>query len=214
MELSNWVREMAKERRDAPREDLISDLVQTNDMNDRLRTDEIVSLVTGLIGAGSETTAIGGLIALRTLFDHPDALARLRSDRSLLGPAVEEILRFGFGGPGGLPRYAVRDFTLRGKKIRKGQMMMLSFSGASRDPAVYENPDTFDMEREPRDLLVFGNGPHFCIGANLARQELRCMLDAALDFLPEKARYREDLQEFQQQAMFRRPTNLPVDFGP
>ena len=213
LELSTWVREMAKERRDAPREDMISDLVQVADLDDQLRTDEIVMLVTGLISAGSETTSIGGLIALRTLFDHPDALARLRAERDLIPSAINEILRFGFGGPGGLPRYALRDFELRGQQIRKGQMLMLSFGGANRDPAIYEDPDEFDIERDPRDLLVFGNGPHYCLGANLARQELRCMLEAAFDFMPEDARYREDLQEFEQTAMFKRPINLPVDFG-
>ena len=170
-------------------------------------------LVSGLISAGSETTSIGGLIALRTLFDHPEAMSKLRVDRSLLPNAINEILRFGFGGPGGLPRYAVRDFELRGVQIRKGQMLMLSFGGASRDPAIYDDPHVFDIERDPRDLLVFGNGPHYCLGANLARQELRCMLDAALEFLPEAACYREDHQEYEQMAMFRRPVNLPVDFG-
>ena len=92
-------------------------------------------------------------------------------------------------------------------------MLMLSFGGASRDPAIYADPHVFDIERDPRELLVFGNGPHYCLGANLARQELRCMLDAVLDFLPEAARYREDLQEVEETAMFRRPVNLPVDFG-
>ena len=213
VELSSWVREMAKERRDSPREDMISDLVQATNLDDQLQTEEIVMLVSGLISAGSETTSIGGLIALRTLFDHPDAITRLRADRSLLPNAINEILRFGFGGPGGLPRYAVRDFELRGTQIRKGQMLMLSFGGASRDPAIYEDPHVFDIERDPRELLVFGNGPHYCLGANLARQELRCMLDAVLDFLPEAACYREDLQEVEETAMFRRPVNLPVDFG-
>ena len=58
---------------------------------------------------------------------------------------------------------------------------MLSFGGANRDPSVYDEPDRFDIERDPKDLLVFGNGPHFCLGANLARTEMRCMVDAILD---------------------------------
>ena len=100
-----------------------------------------------------------------TVLDHPDDLERLRAERSLLPKAISEILRFGFGGPGGLPRYAARDFELRGKEIKKGQMLMLSFAGAGRDPAVYRDPDTFDIDRDPKELLSFGSGPHFCMQA-------------------------------------------------
>jgi cytochrome P450 len=212
-ELAGWVRELAAERRAEPRDDLVSDLVRAQASDEKLLDDEIVILVTGLIGAGSETTALGGMIALVTLLEHPDELARLRADRSLLPSAVNEILRFGFGGPGGLPRYAVRDFELRGKPIRRGQMLMLSFAGAGRDPAVYADPDRFDLERNPKDLLTFGNGAHFCLGANLARAELRWMLDAALDFLPEHAVFSRDRMEFSPMGVFRRPVTLPVDFG-
>ena len=140
--------------------------------------------ITGLIGAGSETTAMGGMISAMTLLDHPEQMEKLRRERGRIPNAVSEILRFGFGGPGGLPRYAVHDFELRGKTIRKGQMMLLSFGGASRDPAVYEEPDVFDVIRDVKDLITFGNGPHFCLGANLTRQEMGCMIEAMLGFLP------------------------------
>jgi cytochrome P450 len=122
-------------------------------------------------------------------------------------------MRFAFGGPAGLPRFAVRDFELRGKQIKKGQMLMLSFGGANRDPAVFDDPDTLDIERDSRDLLVFGNGPHYCLGANLARQEMGAMLDAALDIVTPGSRVREDLQQFQQMGLFQRPLNLPVEIA-
>jgi cytochrome P450 len=170
--------------------------------------------ITGLIGAGSETTSIGGMIAAMTLLDHPEQMELLRRDRSLIPNSITEILRFGFGGPGGLPRYAVRDFELRGKAIRKGQMMMLSFGGASRDPAVYEDPDRFDVKRDVKDLITFGSGPHYCLGANLARQEMGCMIEAMLDFLPPGSRWRKDLMEFQITGLFRRPVTLPIELGP
>ncbi len=213
MELAEWVRKLADERRHAPREDLISDLVQARDEGRATSDDEIITLVTGLIGAGSETTAIGGLVSVLTLLAHPDTLARLRRDRSAIPAAVNEILRFGFGGGGGLPRYAVRDFELRGKKIEKGQMIMLSFTGAHRDPSVFPDPDRFDIDRDNSALTIFGHGPHFCIGVHLARSEMRAMIDAALDFLPEHARHREDLVNWQRTGFFRRPLNCPVDFG-
>ena len=74
----------------------------------------------------SETTNLGGMVQIRTLLEHPEALSRVRDDRSLIPNAVNEIMRFAFGGPAGMQRFAVRDFELRGKKIRKGQMIMLA----------------------------------------------------------------------------------------
>lgn len=213
LELVEWVRKMAAERRAAPRDDLISDLVQVQARDERLGTDEIAILVTGLVGAGSETTAMGAMAGIRTLLARPDVLARLRADRSLLPGAVSEILRMGFGAAG-VPRYALRDFELRGRPIRKGQMLMLSFGAAGRDPRVYEDPERFDPARDTRELLTFGNGPHFCLGAHLARAELRCMIGAALDFLPPAARLRDDLIQWSEAGLFRRPATFPVELDP
>ncbi|MEN8158605.1 MAG: cytochrome P450 [Myxococcota bacterium] len=211
VEISDWVREMTKERRDTLREDMISDLIRAQDRGDRLSDDQIIMTITGLIGAGSETTAMGGMIAAMTLLDHPEQMEKLRQEPEWIPNAVSEILRFGFGGPGGLPRYAVRDFELRGKTIRKGQMMLLSFGGASRDPAVYDDPDVFDVTRDVRDLITFGNGPHYCLGANLARQEMGCMIEAMLDFLPAGSRWLKDEMEFQQNGLFKRPVTLQIE---
>ena len=123
---------------------------------------------------------------------------------------MNEIIRFTFGGPAGLPRYAVRDFELRGKKIQKGQMLLLAFGGANRDPEVYEKPDVLDLHRDVKDLVTFGNGPHFCLGANLARQEMGCMIDALLDILPAGSMIVEEAMEFVDAGLFKRPLNLPV----
>ena len=213
VEIAEWVRKLAAERRGSLGEDMVSDLLRAQDRGDRLSDDEIVMTITGLIGAGSETTAMGGMIAAMTLLDHPDAMERLRREPERIPNAVLEILRFGFGGPAGLPRYAVRDFELRGKSIRKGQMLMLSFAGASRDPAVYDDPDRFDPTREVRDLVTFGSGPHYCLGVNLARQEMGCMIEAMLGFLPPGSRVRRDRMEFQPMGFLRRPTNLPVEIA-
>ena len=126
-----------------------------------------------------------------TLLRHHDTLERIRRDRSLIPRAVEEILRFALGGPAGLPRYALCDFTLRGQQIRKGEMLMLSFGGANRDPAVFEHPDVFDIARDASEHVVFGGGAHFCLGANLARQELACMLDGLLGILTPGSKLRD-----------------------
>lgn len=210
-ELAIWVREMCGKRRLQPEEDLLSDLLRAQEHDQKLSEDDIVLLVAALVAAGSETTALGGLAVVGAVLEHPEAMARLRDDRSLIPGAINEIVRFAFGGPAGMPRYVLRDFTLRGRKIQKGQMILLSFAGANRDPAVYENPDRLDIDRDVRDLLTFGNGPHYCLGANLARQEMGCMLDALLDILPPGSRVREDQLELQDSGMFKRPLNFPVD---
>jgi cytochrome P450 len=212
-ELAPWVRAMVAERRASPREDLISDLLRAGDADGAIGDDEVVMLVAVLIGAGSETTNLGGLLVIRTLLEHEEALERVRDDRSLVPRAVEEIMRFAFGGPAGMQRFAVRDFELRGRRIRKGQMLMLALGGANRDPAVFADPDRLDLERDNRETLVFGHGPHYCLGANLARQEVGAMLDAALDIATPGSRVRVDLQQFAPMGPFRRPLNLPVEIA-
>ncbi len=212
LEMTDHVRQMAIERRKNPREDLVSDLVLAHDEADTMTNDEIVLMVTALVSAGSETTSIGGTTALRALLDNPDQLERLRQDRSLLPNAVDELLRYDFG-TAGLPRYAIRDFELRGKQIKKGQLILLSFFGAHHDPEVFPNPDQLDVGRDTSAMTIFGHGPHYCLGANLARQEMRCMIEAALDFLPPGARVLTDQIERTQIAMFSRIDTLPVDFG-
>jgi len=212
VELCEYVRELAVERRRQPREDLISDLVQAHDADDRMTNDEIVLMIAALVAAGSETTTIGGTRGIRTLLHHPDQTALLRVDRSLLPNAVNELLRYDFGSAG-LPRYALRDFELRGRQIKKGQLILLSFMGAHRDPEVFPDPDRFDVRRDTKDLTIFGHGPHYCLGANLARAEMRCMVDAALDFLPIGADVLDDQIQWSRMALFSRIEALPVEFG-
>jgi cytochrome P450 len=212
-EMRDWVASMAEERRRTPREDLVSDLVQAQAAGERMSNDEIVMMISALVSAGSETTMLGGTFALRSLLRHPDQLAKLRANKQLLDNTVMEVLRFDFGQGGGLPRYALRDFELRGKQIRKGQQLQLSFQGAHGDPSVFPDPERFDIERDTSEVVIFGRGPHFCLGANLAKQELRCMIEGALDFLPPGARLREDLVRWNDMVILRRMENLPVEFG-
>jgi len=212
-ELADWVRELCRKRLVEPREDMVTDLVHARDADERLGEDDVVLLLTAIIGAGSETTALGGASILRVLLDQPEAMSRLRDDRSLTPRSIDEIIRFTFTGPVGMMRFAVRDFELRGRPIRRGQMLMLSIGGANRDPAVYEDPDTLDLDRPVKDLLAFGNGPHYCLGANLARQEMGCMLDALLDIVPVGSRVREDRLEMQDGGMFQRMLCLPVEIA-
>jgi cytochrome P450 len=212
-EIASWVRETILLRREAPQEDLISDLVRAREGDDLLSDDHIVAQVGALLAAGSETTAVGGMISITTLLDHPEAFRRLREDRSLIPKAVSEILRYGFGGLAGMQRFAVEDFELHGSKIRSGEMLLLSLGGASHDPDHYPDPERFDIDRDPKDLLTFGTGPHFCLGASLARGELACMIDAALDFLPDGACVLREQMQLQPLGLFDRVMTCPIDFG-
>jgi cytochrome P450 len=216
LEIATWVRELSQTRRRQLEEDMISDLIRAQDRDDRLTDDEIIMMITGLIAAGSETTAIGGMVATRALLTHPDQMEKLRREPEWIPNAVSEILRtsFGFGGIAGPARYAMRDFELRGKTIRKGQLLILSTDGAGRDPAVYDDPDRFDVTRDVSDLMTFGYGPHYCLGAHLARQEIGVMIEAMLEFLPPGSRCLEDLIEYRVVGPFRRPVTLPIEIGP
>src|SRR5262245_39907107 len=118
--LAEWVRQVANDRRRAPREDMITDLVRARDRGDAMSDDEIVILVAGLLGSGSETPAVGGLISLLARLEMPDVLARLRWLRALGRHPATASLRYCFAAGVGLPGYAGRDFEMHGKQIRKG----------------------------------------------------------------------------------------------
>jgi cytochrome P450 len=168
-ELADWVGQVARIRKRDPEEDLISELMAAADAGDRISVSEAVLLVVGLISAGSETTALAGMVSLMSLLAQPDVFGRLKADRSMIDRALLEILRHDFGGPGCLPRYALRDFRLSDKLIHRGQMVLLSFGGANRDPSAFPNPDDFDIDRDQRNLLAFGHGAHYCLGSYLAK---------------------------------------------
>lgn len=213
-ELAEWVVKLAEERRRRPGEDLLSDLIHGNADDDVLSNDEIVVLVAGLVAAGSETTTLGGTQVIRHLLRHPEQLARVRADRDLVRNAVREALRFDFGSLAAVNmRFATEPIELHGKTIRPGEMLMLSPASANRDPSVFPDPDRFDVGRDTREVVSFGHGPRYCLGANLALQEMSCMLEAALDFLPQDARLVESEADWEQIGIMRRPLRLVVELG-
>jgi cytochrome P450 len=213
-ELAEWVGKLADERRQQRQEDLVSDLIHTDEEATGITNDEIVMLVAGLVAAGSETTTLGATTALRLLFENPEQFDRLRANPKLALNAVHETLRFDFGAAtGGIARFAIEDVPLRGKVIRKGDMVMLSSAAAHRDPERFPNPNQFDITREPGESLAFGHGAHYCIGSNLALQEMTFILEAALDVLPASTRLRSDEIEWETIGLLRRPSTLPVSFS-
>jgi cytochrome P450 len=133
-----------------------------------------------VIAAGSETTRSSIAVGMLALTERPGALDNLRDDRSLLPNAVEEILRWASSTPYNR-RTATRDVEIGGQQIRPGDKVTLWWASANRDESVFTDPYTFDIARNPNPHLAFGRGTHFCLGAALARMEIRVVLDALLD---------------------------------
>ncbi|WP_163513054.1 cytochrome P450 family protein [Fodinicola acaciae] len=176
-----YIRRLLAAKRESPADDLLSDLVQVRDEDDTLSEDELIAMVFLLLVAGHETTVnlIGN--GLYQLLLHPDQLARLRADRSLVPSAVEEILRYEGPLRMALPRFAVDDFELGGQQIHMGDMVFISTLAANRDSEQFEDAETFDVGRERGPHVAFGHGLHFCLGAPLARLEGRIAFDRLLD---------------------------------
>ncbi|MGN9810005.1 cytochrome P450 [Micromonospora sp. BQ11] len=166
--------ELVKQRRRSPREDVVTALVQ-GEVDGRPLTDEEILLnCDGLISGGNETTrhaAVGGLLALAA---HPDQWQALRDDPAILSSAVEEILRWTTPGAHTL-RTAVRDTELAGRPIEAGQSVVVWGASVNRDESVFEEPDTFRLDRKPNRHLTFGHGAHYCLGGALATSELRVL---------------------------------------
>ncbi len=176
--------QMIEERRVQPRNDIVSVLANARIHGKELPPFELLSYCFLLVIAGNETTRnamSGGLVAL---IENPTELAKLRRDPGLLDLAVEEILRWT------TPviqfcRTTTVDFELRGQKIRAGDSMCLFYPSANRDEEVFDEPFAFRVDRRPNRHLAFGIGEHFCLGANLARLELRIVFRQLVERLVE-----------------------------
>ncbi len=177
--------EIIDERRRRLGDDLLSDLIRAEETGDRLSSDEVVTLIASLVIAGSDTTVHALCFAVLDLLRHPEAWRAVARDRSLLRNAVEESLRHEpFGKFGSVPRYALEDVELRGTLIPKGELAMPLIPATHRDPRVYPDPDIFDIHRELSSTLVFGIGPHVCVGAALARLELEVAVGTLIERFP------------------------------
>lgn len=211
-EMGEYILALVEDRRAMPGDDFTSDLLSISDGTAPETADFIARVLSNLVAVGTETTSVACVRALRLLLRHPDELARLSKDRSLLRNAVEELLRLD-SGVIAMPRYALEDFEMGGRNIRKGQSVILCLLSANRDPRVFSEPDRLDLGRDTQNALVFGFGTHYCVGANIARLELRLMIEAALDFLPNVACLVENEIRWTGSGLLSQPKSLPVDFG-
>jgi cytochrome P450 len=207
-----YLQELFAERRAAPQDDLISGLLRARDEGDALSEDEVFGTVVLLIVAGHETTVslIGN--GVLHLLRHPDQLARIRQDPSLLPAAIEELLRFDGPVERTLNRWAATDVKLGGQAIARGDLVIAIVAAADRDPERFANPDTLDVTRpELSRHLAFGRGSHYCLGAPLARLEAEIAFATLFRRLP-ALRLALDPAELEWRATpgFRRLVSLPV----
>jgi cytochrome P450 len=176
--------ELLEYRRAHPGEDMISDLLQDHPRWGRLDEDEIKAMCALMLFAGHETTTSTIASAVLTLIRHPDQLALLQSDPDgLAGGAAEESLRYE-GAIKILHRWTVEDLEIRGREIKAGDRVYVAPASANRDPEKFEDPDRFDITRSPNAHIAFGKGIHACIGAQLARLEMRLALASMVKRLP------------------------------
>ena len=185
MELYAYASQLFASKRSNPHQDLMSVLTQVEVENESLSDLELELFFLLLAVAGNETTRnlISG--AMNTFFQNPDQWELLRNDRSLLPSAVEEMLRY-VTPVMNFRRTAMTDVTLQGVDIKTGDKVLFFHISANRDEKVFEDPNRFDITRSPNPHIAFGGGgPHFCLGANLARMEILVMFNHLLDRMPD-----------------------------
>jgi cholest-4-en-3-one 26-monooxygenase len=180
LDLIGYAQALADRKRRDPGDDLISALLDA-DGRLPLTDEEYEGLVLLLLGAGNETTRSAIAHGLLAFAEHPDQWAVLRDDPDggVLDTAVDEVIRWA-SPVNYMVRTATRDVDLHGRRIRAGDKLALLYSSANRDESVFEDPDRFDVRRSPNHHLGFGFGPHFCLGATLARIELRAIFEVLI----------------------------------
>jgi cytochrome P450 len=212
-ELRDYLAHIVDERRHDPRDDLVTDLVTAELDGEKLDDEEIFSFLRMLLPAGIETTyrSSGNLLSL--LLTHPDQLEAVRADRSLIPQAIEEGLRY--ESPVLLTvRVTTTETSLSGVEIPAGTVVTSMLGSANRDPEAHDNPEAFDILRDPKQHVSFGTGPHLCLGMHLARMETRIALNALFDRLPNLRLDQDEARRVDAHIhgdmLFRSPTCLPV----
>jgi cytochrome P450 len=212
-EFSEFVLPIIERRRHDPGDDLISTLATTEVEGEQLTDDEILNFLRLLFPAGADTTYLGLGVTLLALLTHPEQLDLVRADpKTECRWASEEALRWN-APVAFIPRRSPVDVEWHGVAVPSGTILQLGIVAANRDPAVFEDPDRFDVARRPSGALTFGFGTHFCLGAHLARAELETTLQVLLERLPRLRLADDDVRVVGQfNKILRGPDRLPVRF--
>jgi cytochrome P450 len=209
-EFAGYCAELIQQLRDVPGEGVLQTMIQARYEGDQLNDNELITNMIGLFLAGHETT--GAVVArmLLRLLEPREYYEQLVDRPELIRSAVEELLRLEVPGDGAAIRVATEDVDLPSGVIRKGEAVVASFVGPNHDDTVYERPRELRLDRDGKSHLTFGRGPHFCLGAPLARMELQEMLAAIVERLPNLTlAVPADDVEWTEGA-FKRPVTLPL----
>ena len=211
-QLRDYFADILAQRRERPGEDMMSVLANAELDGQRLTDEEIFAFLRLLLPAGAETTYRSSSNLLYGLLMNPAQLAALRDDRTLMRRAIEEGLRW--EAPlTGIARTATRDVVLDGVAVPAGAVIGVGLGSANHDATRWENPERFDIFREPKQHMAFAYGNHTCLGMHLARMETRVVIDAVLDRLP-NLRLDPNAEDVHITGLtFRAPASLPVVFG-
>ena len=207
--LYDYLEPVVEDRRAKPKEDLISLLAHAKLDGQRLTNDEIIAFCRLLLPAGAETTYRAASNMMVGLLSNPAQLDAVRADRSLVTAAVEESLRWE-PPVTGISRTTVADAVVGGIEIKAGTAVNTTLGSANHDPSRWDDPERFDIFRQPQAHLAFATGPHLCLGIHLARMEMRAVLERLLDRLP-NLRLDPDAEPPEIVGLvFRAPASLPV----
>jgi cytochrome P450 len=209
--LADLVTELAAARQEQPADDLTTALASANLDGEQLTPAELASFFILLVVAGNETTRTAISNGLVLLTEYPEQRALLQADPDgRMGGAVEEILRY-VSPVIWMRRSVTRDCTLNGRDYREGDKAILYYWAANRDEAVFQNPERFDITRSPNPHVAFGGaGPHFCLGAHLARREITAMLRELMTRVPD---IRAGEPDRLLSSFINGIKHLPCDFG-
>ncbi|MEM7395039.1 MAG: cytochrome P450, partial [Verrucomicrobiota bacterium] len=209
--MKNYFRDFVAERKNHVQDGLIDRVIEAGESG-AISEEELLSNLVSLTMAGHDTTISLLSNGLYLLLQYPEQMTLLREDRSLLKSAIEEMLRYE-PGSNVLNRIALRDFTLKdGRTIAKGTMCTGLTNSTNRDPAAFEDPDTFDIRRHPNPHQTFGRGFHQCLGAELSRLEARVAFTHLLDRFA-RIELRPGAHWNLERLIIRRLDTLPVVLG-
>ena len=187
LRMSRYLREKIKEARTAPRPGLLRELIAAEENGDGLSDDEMLAMVFLLFFAGHETTTHLISVGTLTLLKHGETRDRLIAQPELWPRAVEELLRWCSTVEFSKPRYVAEAGEFHGVKLGRGQTVFAGLAAANYDPEVFEDPNRFDIDRDPNPHLAFGSGVHFCLGHQLARLEAQIAFERMFDRYPKLA---------------------------
>jgi len=207
------LRVIADRRSRPPQDDLISTLVNAEIDGHKLDDESIVSETLLILIGGDETSRHVITCGMLALLEFPDQRALLTQQPDLIEIGVEELLRW-VSPIKNMSRTVTAPVDLHGEHLREGDQVMLFYPSANRDSRVFENPDQLDVRRSPNPHLAFGFGPHFCLGASLARLELKVMFEQLLRRLPDIQLASAEPLEFRASNFISGPESMPVRFTP